>query len=423
MKKMCNVVSLFGLLALANLTQALQVKNPKLPEPFATPSSDNGPRVIPRPSGAQLTLPDGFSIDVYSEGFERPRFMLEGPNQEVLLSDSADKGSVYVLLDNDRDSKAESKRKLIDGLYRPYGLAFWKDYLYVAEASSLKRYRYDTKAMKVDGKGEEVVSLKGMEKGHWTRTVLFDHKSEKMYLTVGSGSNVSSGEPAVRATINRYNPDGTGHEIFASGLRNVIGLRWYPGTDTLWGAIQERDLLGDDLVPDYFTSVKQGGFYGWPYAYIGLHEDPRRKGERPDLVQKTVEPDVTLGSHVAVLDMLFYTGSQFPKEYRGGAFLAFHGSWNRSQRTGYSVSFIPFKDGKPTAGPQNFLSGFMLGPDKREVWGRPVGLLQLPDGSLLLSDDGGNKIWRISYKGYGIQFVTRPCVKHSIWERVARSVG
>jgi glucose/arabinose dehydrogenase len=388
-----------GLLAVAWVTYGSQVKNPKLPDPFHTPSASNRPQVISRPDGAQLRLPQGFSIDVYAEGFERPRFMVQGPGGEILISDSTDSGAVFRLLDNNKDFKADEKVKLIEGLDRPYGLAFWKDSLYVAETTSLKRYNYDTKQMKVKGQGEELVSLKDFGKGHWTRTILFDAKGEKMYLSVGSGSNVDAGEDPMRATILRFSPDGSGKEFFATGVRNVIGLRWYPGTQTLWAAVQERDGLGDDLVPDFFTSIKQGGFYGWPYAYIGPHEDPRRKGEKPDLVAKTIVPDVQLGAHVAVLDALFYTGRQFPKEYQGGAFLAFHGSWNRSQRVGYSVAFIPFKDAKPLSGPKDFLTGFMLGPDKREVWGRPVGLLQLPDGSLLVSEDGGNKIWRISYKG------------------------
>jgi glucose/arabinose dehydrogenase len=325
--------------------------------------------------------------------------MVQGAGGEILLSDSTDSGAVFRLLDSNKDFKVDEKVKLIEGLNRPYGLAFWKDFLYVAETTSLKRYSYDPKQMKVKGQGEELVSLKDFGKGHWTRTVLFDAKGEKMYLSVGSGSNVDAGEDPMRASILRFNPDGSGKELFATGVRNVIGLRWYPGTQTLWAAVQERDGLGDDLVPDFFTSIKQGGFYGWPYAYIGPNEDPRRKGEKPDLVAKTIVPDVQLGAHVAVLDVLFYTGRQFPKEYQGGAFLAFHGSWNRSRRIGYSVAFIPFKDAKPLSGPKDFLTGFMLGPEKREVWGRPVGLLQLPDGSLLVSEDGGNKLWRISYKG------------------------
>ncbi|MDQ2900616.1 MAG: PQQ-dependent sugar dehydrogenase, partial [Acidobacteriota bacterium] len=198
----------------------------------------------------------------------------------------------------------------------------------------------------------------------------------------------------------RYNPDGSGHELYATGTRNPIGLHWYPGTDTLWAAVQERDALGDDLVPDYFTHIQQGGFYGWPYAYFGPHEDPRRKGEKPDMVAKTITPDISLGAHVAVLDFTFYTGKQFPVEYRDGAFLAFHGSWNRSKRVGQSIAFIPFKNGKPTAEhPKPFLTGWMLSPDEREVWGRPVAVFQMQDGSLLVSDDGGKKIWRIAYKG------------------------
>ncbi len=373
---------------------AAQQQAPKLPPPFQTPSVNNGPRVIPRPSNVQVNVPRGFRAEVWAEGFERPRFMLEGPGGEILVADSAGSpaGTVWVLTDN-----GKNRKQLLTGLDRPYGLAFWKDYLYVAETTSVKRYKYDAKA-RTAGKGEEIVPLHEHGQGHWTRSILFDPKGEKFYLGVGSRSNVSAGEPAVRAAINRYNPDGSGHEIFASGTRNPIGLRWYPGTTTLWAAVQERDLLGDDLVPDYFTHIQQGGFYGWPYAYIGSHEDPRRKGEKPDLVAKTIVPDVLLPSHCAVLDFIFYTGKQFPPEYQGGAFLAYHGSWNRSQRIGYSVAFVPFKDGKPAGQPRDFLTGFMLAPDRREVWGRPVALLQLPDGSLLLSEDGGDKVWRISYQ-------------------------
>jgi glucose/arabinose dehydrogenase len=322
--------------------------------------------------------------------------MLLGPKGEVLLSDSADRGTVYVFEDV---NKPEQRKKLIEGLDRPYGLALWKDYLYVGEQTSIKRYKYDAAGGTV-GQGEEVISLAGLGGGHWTRSLLFDSKGEKLYVGVGSRSNVSAGEDPRRAAINRYNPDGSGHEIFASGTRNPIGLHWYPGTQTLWAAVQERDLLGDDLVPDYFTHIQQGGFYGWPYAYIGPHEDPRRKGEKPDLVAKTIVPDVVLPAHVAILDYLFYTGKQFPAEYRGGAFLAWHGSWNRSKRVGQEIAFLPFKDGKPAVDqPRHFLTGWMLAPDKREVWGRPVALLQMADGSVLVSDDGGNKLWRISYKG------------------------
>src|SRR5579862_4331525 len=364
-----------------------------LPPPYATPSVRNEPRVISRPDGAQLKLPAGFHIEEYLGDFQVPRLMLRGPSNELLVSDSAreGKGCVWVF-------QGKQRKKLIEGLDRPYGLAFWKDYLYVGEPTSIKRYKYDSKAMTA-GKGEEVVSYKDFGAGHWTRSILFDRKGEKMYIGVGSGSNVDTGEDPRRAAINRYNPDGSGHEIFASGTRNPIGLRWYPGTDVLWAAVQERDALGDDLVPDYFTHIQQGGFYGWPYSYIGPNEDPRNKGKAPDLVAKTIVPDVTLiPAHQAVLDFEFYTAKLFPAEYHGGAFLAMHGSWNRAKRVGYAVSFIPFSGGKPSGPPRDFLSGWMISPDSRDVWGRPVGLLVLQDGTLLVSDDGGNKLWRVSYK-------------------------
>jgi glucose/arabinose dehydrogenase len=371
--------------------------NPKLPPPYATPSANNGPRVIPKPSDARLNVPAGFKAEVWSDdGYERPRYMILGPNNEIILADSGPgnrhEGKVFVF-------KSSTERKiLIDHLYQPYGLAYLNGNLYVGESDSVKRYKYDSKAMTA-GPGEEIISLKGQDTHHWTRSVLIDRAGKKIYVGVGSASNVSTGEDPRRAAISVYNIDGSGHEIFAAGTRNPIGIHWYPGTDTLWAAVQERDDLGDDLVPDYFTHIQKGGFYGWPYAYIGPHEDPRNKGLRPDLVAKSIVPDVLLGAHVAVLDFVFYTGKQFPAEYQGGAFLAFHGSWNRSMRVGQSIGFIPFKNGKPSGELREVLSGWMLAPDKREVWGRPVAILQLTDGSLLISDDGGKKIWRLSYTG------------------------
>ena len=369
----------------------------KLPPPYATPSSDNRPHVISHPSGAQLQVPHGFEIEEYAGGFDTPRFMYTAPGGEIIVSDSS-AGSVYVLTDKNKSYKDPERKKILDGLNRPYGLAIWKDYLYVGEQTSIKRYKYDAKAMTATA-GQEIASLKDFTQGHWTRSLLFDSKGEKLYVGIGSGSNVDTGENPMRAAINRFNPDGSGHEIYASGTRNPIGLHWYPGTNILWVAVQERDALGDDLVPDYFTHVQQGAFYGWPYAYAGPHEEPRHKGERPDLVAKTIPGDVLLQSHVAVLDFLFYTGKQFPAEYQGGAFVAMHGSWNRSKRVGYEVSFLPFKDGKPSGPVRDFLTGWRISPESRDVWGRPVAIMQLPDGSILVSDDGGHKIWRISYKG------------------------
>jgi glucose/arabinose dehydrogenase len=392
-----NFAKLFLIVAVPAAVLAFQTSPDKLPPPFATPSVRNAPEVVPQPAGAALTVPKGFKVEMFADGFERPRIMHLGPNKEIFLTEPSAKGSVSILL-RGRDGKLEKKLKIIEGIDRPYGIAMWKDYLYVAEPASLKRYKYDAANMKAATPGEEVVSLAGEGTGHPQRAVEFDPKGEKMYLSVASRSNVDVGEDPRRAAILRFNPDGTGQETFATGLRSQTALRFYPNSNTLWVAVQERDLLGDDLVPDYFTSVKQGGFYGWPYSYIGANEDPRNKGKAPEgLIAKTIVPDVLLGSHVAVLDARFYTGNMFPAEYRGGAFLAEHGSWNRSRRVGYKVVFVPFKNGKPAGEPQDFLTGFMTDPDSKEVWGRPVGLLELEDGSLLLSDDGGRKIWRISY--------------------------
>jgi glucose/arabinose dehydrogenase len=360
----------------------------KLPPPFATPSAAARPRVIPKPSDAELHVPAGFTVELFAEGFEQPRYMTLGPSREILVSDSKG-GTVYIL-------KPERK-KLIEKLDRPYGRAFSKDYLYVAETTSVKRYKYDAGKMTV-GTGEEVVGMKDFGKGHWTRSLTFDKSGQKLYVGIGSSGDAVVGDPEMRAAINRFNPDGSGHEIFAAGTRNPTAIHFYPGTGVLWATIQERDIMGDDLVPDFFTAIKQGGFYGWPYAYIGPNEDPRHKGQKPDLVKKTVVPDVILGAHVAVIDFEFYSGKQFPKHYQGGAFFALHGSSNRSKRVGHSVAFIPFKKGKPAGPMEDFLTGWMLSPDKPEVWGRPTGLLQMPDGSLLVSEDGNNKIYRIIYK-------------------------
>jgi glucose/arabinose dehydrogenase len=392
-------ITILSLLAAAWVLQTSPAP-PQLPPPFQTPSAANAPTVVARPEGAEFRLPKGFQVELYAEGFERPRVMILGPGKEVLVTDTIQKGTITALVDANRDGKVDKKVTVLEGSDRPYGIALWKDYLYVAEPASLKRYKYDAANMKAVTPGEEVVSLEGQGTGHPQRVVLFDRKGEKMYLSVASRSNVDVGEDPRRATILRFTPDGKEQEVYASGLRSLTGLALYPGTDTLWATVQERDLLGDDLVPDYFTTIRQGGFYGWPYSYIGANEDPRNKGKAPaGLIEKTIVPDVILGAHVAVLGVQFYTGKMFPAEYQGGAFLAQHGSWNRSLRVGYNLAFIPFKGGKAAGPPREFLSGFMLAPDKKEVWGRPVGLLQLEDGSLLFSDDGGKKIWRVTYKG------------------------
>ena len=381
-----------GLLGTAAFCAAADEPKVKLPPPYATPSVNNGPHVVDKPAGAQLHVPDGFHVDEFASGFDRPRYMLLGPSKEILLSDSG--GTVYVLTNYGKD-----RRKLIDGLDRPYGLAFWKDYLYVGEPTSIKRYKYDSKTMTA-GKGEEVVSLKGDGRGHWTRSLLFDRKGEKLYVGVGSASNVSPGEPPERAAINRYNPDGSGHEIFASGTRNPIGLHWYPGTGTLWAAVQERDLLGDNLVPDYFTHIQQGGFYGWPYAYIGPHVDPRNEGDEAG--SRGQNHRARCPARLPCRRSRLHLLHRKPVPRRN---IAAAPSWpSTDPGTAPSASVTRScscrsKTANPAGEPQDFLTGWMLDPDSREVWGRPVAVLQLPDGSLLVTDDGGKKIWRIYYKG------------------------
>jgi glucose/arabinose dehydrogenase len=399
---MTRLSSSIGVLVVLLATAVVTQSNPypvnwkDLPAPFHSAAVRNNAQVIPQPPGAKLQVPAGFVVEEYMSGFVRPRFMMLGPSNEILLADSGTRdgrdGIVYVLKDG-------AKTPIIEKLDRPYGLELNGNALYVAETTSVKRYRYDPKTMRVSGPGQEIVSFAEFSSGHWTRSLLFNRDRSKLYMTVGSGSNIDLGESPMRAALHRYNPDGSGHETVATGLRNIIGLRWYPNTEDLWVAVQERDGLGDDLVPDYVTRIRENGFYGWPIAYIGPHPEPRHKDVDQSKIKSTLYPDVLLGSHVAVLDILFYTGQQFPEKYRGGMFAAFHGSWNRSERTGYKIAFIPFRDRKPTAGPEDFLTGWMLAPDKAEVWGRPVGLLQTPDGTLLVTDDGGRKIWRVSYRG------------------------
>jgi len=370
---------------------AADTKQPQLPAPFATPSATNPPKVVPQPDGRQLTVPAGFTVTEFAAGFAKPRIMLELPGGAVLVADSVANGKVIALTNGGKERK-----DLITGLARPFGLALNGGYLYVSEDEAIKRFKLDEKNLSV-GPGEAVVSLKGYTKGHWTRSIAFEPKTNKLFVSVGSGSNVDTGDPANRAAINMYNADGTGAEIFATGLRNPVSIKFHPASKALWTTVQERDGLGDDLVPDFFTSVKRDAFYGWPYAYIGPNEEPRHKGEAPDKVAKSVVPDVVLPAHVAAMDFTFYTGKLFPAKYKNGAFIALRGSGNRAKRIGYSIVFIPFKGGKPAGAPEDFLGGWMMDAGQREVWGRPVGVLQLADGSLLVSEDGNNKIWHVSY--------------------------
>ena len=358
----------------------------------------NPSKIVPRPDGAELSTPRGFAISVYAEGdLKRPRWLAQAPNGDVFVAES-EGDQISILRDSNGDGRADERFVFASKLSRPFGMAFWRDYLYVGNTDAVVRFKYKSGQTKAEGAPEKIADLPmhGYRE-HWTRNLIFNADGSKLYVTVGSKSNVDAGEEPMRAAISEFNPDGTGHRIIASGTRNPIGLAWNPKTQQLWTAVQERDLIGDDLVPDYVTGIKDGAFYGWPYAYVGPHEDPRRKGERPDLVAKTIVPDVLIQAHSAVLGLVFYEGKMFPGEYSGDAFVALHGSWNRSKRTGYKIIRIRFKDGRPPGGYDDFITGWMLGEDKPEVWGRPVGLLVLKDGSMLISDDGAHKIWRVTY--------------------------
>jgi glucose/arabinose dehydrogenase len=369
-----------------------------LPPPQVQKGPVNFSRIVPRPAGAELALPAGFEIGAFAEGdLQRPRWLAQASNGDVFVAES-EGNRISILRDSNGDGKVDERFVFASGLSRPFGMAFWKNYLYVGDTDAVIRFTYKPGQTKAEGSPEKIADLPmNGYREHWTRNLIFSPDGSKLYVTVGSKSNVDAGEEPMRAAISEFNPDGTGHRLLATGTRNPIGLAWNQKTKQLWAAVQERDLIGDDLVPDYVTAIKDGAFYGWPYAYIGRNEDPRRKGERPDLVAKTVVPDVLIQAHSAVLGLVFYDDRMFPPEYRGDAFVALHGSWNRTKRTGYKIIRIRFKDGKPVGGYDDFITGWMTAEDSQDVWGRPVGLLVLKDGSMLITDDGSNKIWRVIY--------------------------
>ncbi len=371
----------------------------KLPAPYHTESARRPSKQVPMPAGAKLTVPKGFKLNIFAEGdFKVPRWMALAPNGDVFLSDSG-ANSVIVLRDKNKDGVAEERFVFSNKLSQPFGMAFHKEWFYVANTDSIVRFKYKPGQTVAEGDPERLVELTpGGYNQHWTRNLLFSPDGTKLFVSIGSASNVSVEADPRRAAISVYDPDGKNHRIYAGGLRNPIGLAWNPKTGELWTAVNERDGLGDDLVPDYATSVKEGGFYGWPYSYLGQNEDPRRKGESPELVKKSIVPDVIFQSHVAALGIQFYTGKMFPKDYQGDAFVAFHGSWNRAKLSGYKIVRIKFNNGKLVANSyQDFVSGWLPDENSNEVWGRPVGLLVAADGSLLITDDGGDKIWRVSY--------------------------
>jgi glucose/arabinose dehydrogenase len=347
--------------------------------------------------------PEGFTVTKFADKLDNPRWTYIAPNGDVLVAEANKKKSadrITLLRDVNKDGTPEMREIFLEKLNKPFGMLILKDHFYVANTNGLYRYPYKTGETKITGKGEKIFDLPaGGYNNHWTRNLLANADGSKIYISVGSASNVADhgmDEEKRRANILEINPDGTGERVFASGLRNPVGMDWAPTTNELWTAVNERDKLGDDLVPDYITSVKEGGFYGWPYAYFGRNEDPRRKGERPDLVAKTIVPDVPVGSHTSSLGLAFYNKTEFPAKYRQGAFIGQHGSWNRSELSGYKVLFVPFKNGKPAGKPEDFLTGFIA--NDKQVYGRPVDVTVMDDGSLLVNDDSGNTIWRVSAK-------------------------
>lgn len=411
--------------AVKSATDTIDNKADTLPAPFATKSARNFSKVIGWPAGKTPVAPAGFTVTRFADGLDHPRWIYVGSNGDIFVAESntilkgikklgakisrkiktqklgESANRITMFRDSDKNGIYESRYVFAAGLNQPFGMLILNDHFYVANTDALLMFDYKTGDTKLTGAGKQVVSLPaGGYNNHWARNIITNKAGNKIYVGVGSGSNVGENgmEHEVRkASILELNPDGTGEKIYAAGLRNPVGMAWAPGTTTLWTAVNERDGLGDDLVPDYMTSVKEGGFYGWPYAYFGAHPDPRMKDDpRPDLVSKSIVPDIALGSHTASLGLAFYDKNTFPSKYHNGAFVGQRGSWNRSVITGYKVAYVPFANGKPTGPPEDFLTGFIANVDKSEVYGRPVCVAILADGSMLVTDDVSDLIWRVS---------------------------
>jgi glucose/arabinose dehydrogenase len=380
----------------------------ELPEPGATKSADNGPSLIPRPKNAWPQAPAGFKVELYADDLDNPRLVRTAPNGDAFVADSAP-GIVRVFRGLRSDGKAEKAEIFARGFHKPFGIAFYPPagtpaWVYVANTDSVVRIPYRTGDLIARGPATPVVKdlpggglLRGG--GHWTRDIAFSRDGKKMFVSVGSRSNNddSDDNPSEfhRADILEFNPDGSGVRVFAWGIRNAVGIAVHPSTGELWASVNERDRLGDNLVPDYITHVKDGGFYGWPWFYMGGHQDPRHAGKHPELKDKVIVPDVLIQAHSASLEMLFYDGKQFPDEYQGDIFAAEHGSWNKTVRTGYKVIRVPMQGRTRASGEyQDFLTGFVTASG--DVWGRPVGVAVAKDGSLLVTDDGSKSIWRVT---------------------------
>jgi glucose/arabinose dehydrogenase len=377
-----------------------------LPQPFESKSSDNGPTVVARPTDAWPKAPAGFKVEQYATGLENPRLLRTAPNGDIFLAES-DPGRIRVFRGMTGDGKPEQMQVFADGLRRPYGIAFYPpgpnpEWIYIGDTNEVIRFPYHNGDMKASGASQHIANLPAGG-GHWTRAVEFTADGKQMFVAVGSASNDDDSDTHPgekdRADILVCDPANCQLKVYAYGIRNAGGgIAVSPQTGELWCSVNERDALGDNLVPDYITHVQEGGFYGWPWWYIGPHQDPRQKGKHPELKDKALVPDVLLQPHNASLEFLFYEAGKFPAEYKGDIFASEHGSWNKAVRVGYEVIRVPLhQTGHASGEYEDFLTGFVL-PDG-DVWGRPVGITVATDGSLLVSDDGSGSIWRVSSTG------------------------
>lgn len=381
-----------------------------LPEPLATPSVDNGPRVVRRPADAWPKAPGGFKVELYATGLENPRLIRAAPNGDLFVAESKP-GRVKVLRGIGRNGRADQVETFATGLRMPFGIAFYPPgpnpkFIYVGNTDSVVRFPYENGDLKARGPAQVIIpDLPGGGRlrggGHWTRDIAFSRDGNEMFVSVGSQSNDddSDNNPVEfhRAGILAADPDGADLRVYARGIRNPVGIAVQPETGELWSSVNERDGLGDHLPPDYITHIREGGFYGWPWFYIGGHQDPRQKEKHPELKARVIVPDVLLEPHDSSLEMVFYEGARFPGEYHGDVFAAEHGSWNSARRTGYEVIRVPVRNGRATGSYEDFLTGFVT-PDG-EVWGRPVGVAVAADGSLVVTDDASDTVWRVSYQG------------------------
>jgi glucose/arabinose dehydrogenase len=385
-------------------TRKITVKD--LPKPYATDSAQNGAEVVERPENAWPVAPAGFKVELFAAGLDNPRWLRTAPNGDVFLAES-NPGRILVFRGMKDDGKPEVSEVFANGLTKPYGIAFYPPgpnplWIYIGDTNEILRYPYHNGDLKASGKWEHIADLPSGS-GHWTRAIEFSQDGKRMFVGVGSASNDDDADTHPgekdRADILVCDPANCQLKVYAYGIRNAGGgIAVNSKTGELWCSVNERDALGDNLVPDYITHVKEDGFYGWPWWYIGAHQDPRQQGKHPELKDKAIVPDVLLQPHNASLELTFYENDKFPAEYRGDIFASEHGSWNKAVRVGYEVIRVPLHHtGHATGEYQDFLTGFVL-PDGH-VWGRPVGITVAPDGSLLVSDDGSNSIWRVSYTG------------------------